>query len=129
LRDLGYVEGRNVVIEHRDVEGKFERLPTLAAELVASRLMPSWPQPQSPWPPSKRRGPSRLSSLLLPIRLRAGSSPALRGRAATSRGCPTSPQNSSARVWNCSSRPFRGPVGSLSSGSQVASTKVPNGTS
>jgi len=35
LRDLGYVEGRNVVIEYRDAEGKLERLPALAAELVA----------------------------------------------------------------------------------------------
>src|SRR5687767_12543091 len=35
LRDHGYVEGRNVVIEHRFDEGKLERLPALAAELVA----------------------------------------------------------------------------------------------
>jgi len=35
LRDLGYVEGRNLVIEDRSAEGKFERLPALAAELVA----------------------------------------------------------------------------------------------
>jgi ABC-type uncharacterized transport system substrate-binding protein len=35
LRDLGYVEGRNVVIEYRFDEGKLERLPALAAELVA----------------------------------------------------------------------------------------------
>jgi len=35
LRDLGYVEGRNLVIEYRDAEGKVERLPALAAELVA----------------------------------------------------------------------------------------------
>jgi ABC-type uncharacterized transport system substrate-binding protein len=35
LRDLGYIEGRNVVIEYRDAEGKSERLPALAAELVA----------------------------------------------------------------------------------------------
>src|SRR6266446_940560 len=38
LRDLGYVEGRNVVIEYRDAEGKSERLPALAAELVALKV-------------------------------------------------------------------------------------------
>jgi putative ABC transport system substrate-binding protein len=38
LRDLGYVEGRNLVIEYRDAEGKVERLPTLAAELVALKV-------------------------------------------------------------------------------------------
>ena len=35
LRDLGYVEGCNLVIEYRDAEGKVERLPALAPELVA----------------------------------------------------------------------------------------------
>jgi putative ABC transport system substrate-binding protein len=29
LRDLGYVEGRNLVIDYRDAEGKLERLPAL----------------------------------------------------------------------------------------------------
>ncbi len=38
LRDLGYVEGRNVVIEYRSYEGKLERLPALAAELVALKV-------------------------------------------------------------------------------------------
>jgi len=38
LRDLGYLEGRNVVIEYRDAEGKFERLSALAAELVALKV-------------------------------------------------------------------------------------------
>ena len=38
LRDLGYVEGRNIVIEYRDHGGKVERLPTLAAELVALKV-------------------------------------------------------------------------------------------
>jgi putative ABC transport system substrate-binding protein len=38
LRDLRYVEGRNVVIEYRDAEGKLERLPALAAELVALKV-------------------------------------------------------------------------------------------
>jgi len=38
LRVLGYAEGRNVVIEYRDAEGKLERLPALATELVALKV-------------------------------------------------------------------------------------------
>jgi putative ABC transport system substrate-binding protein len=34
LRDLGYVDGQNIAIEYRYAEGKPERLPELAAELV-----------------------------------------------------------------------------------------------
>ena len=37
LADLGYVEGRNVVLEYRFAEGKAERLPELARELVRSK--------------------------------------------------------------------------------------------
>jgi putative ABC transport system substrate-binding protein len=38
LRDLGYVEGKNIVIELRWAEGKLERLPDLAAELVRLKV-------------------------------------------------------------------------------------------
>jgi ABC-type uncharacterized transport system substrate-binding protein len=38
LRDLGYVEGRNIAIEYRSAEGKPERLRHLAAELVALKV-------------------------------------------------------------------------------------------
>jgi putative ABC transport system substrate-binding protein len=35
LRELGYQEGRNIVIEYRWADGKYERFPTLVAELLA----------------------------------------------------------------------------------------------
>jgi ABC-type uncharacterized transport system substrate-binding protein len=38
LRDLGYVEGKNIVIEYRYAEGKTDRLPALAAELVRLKV-------------------------------------------------------------------------------------------
>jgi putative ABC transport system substrate-binding protein len=38
LRDLGYAQGRNLVIEYRSAEGKLERFPALAAELVALKV-------------------------------------------------------------------------------------------
>jgi putative ABC transport system substrate-binding protein len=38
LRDLGYVEGRNLVIAYREAGGKTERLPALAAELIALKV-------------------------------------------------------------------------------------------
>jgi putative ABC transport system substrate-binding protein len=34
LRELGYIEGQNIVIERRHAEGKLDRIPELAAELV-----------------------------------------------------------------------------------------------
>ena len=95
LRDLGYVEGRNVVIEYRDAEGKLERLPALAAELVALKVdvivAGSTPSALA----------AKQATRTIPIVFAAagrsghgaGSSPALRGRAAMSRGCPSSPRS------------------------------------
>ena len=38
LRDLGYVDGRNITIESRWAEGNYERLPGLAADLVRLKV-------------------------------------------------------------------------------------------
>jgi ABC-type uncharacterized transport system substrate-binding protein len=38
LRELGYVEGKNIVIEYRYAEGKFDRLRALADELVRLKV-------------------------------------------------------------------------------------------
>ena len=38
LRELGYIEGKNIVIEWRSSEGKADRLPALAAELVRLKV-------------------------------------------------------------------------------------------
>jgi putative tryptophan/tyrosine transport system substrate-binding protein len=38
LRDLGYLEGKNITIEYRYAEGKVDRFPALAADLVRSKV-------------------------------------------------------------------------------------------
>ena len=38
LRDLGYIEGKNIVIEYRGAEGKSDRIPSLVAELVQLKV-------------------------------------------------------------------------------------------
>jgi putative tryptophan/tyrosine transport system substrate-binding protein len=38
LRELGYIEGRDLAIEYRWAEGQYERFPALIAELIASRV-------------------------------------------------------------------------------------------
>ena len=38
LRELGYVEGQNIVIEYRWAEGKYDRFPALIAELLALKV-------------------------------------------------------------------------------------------
>jgi putative ABC transport system substrate-binding protein len=38
LRETGFVEGQNVVIDHRWAQGRYDRLPALAAELVSHKV-------------------------------------------------------------------------------------------
>ena len=60
LRDLGYVEGQNLVMEYRYAAGSAERLRDLAAELVRLPVDVMWPEaPQAPAVPSTPRARSR----------------------------------------------------------------------
>jgi hypothetical protein len=52
LRDFGSVEGQNFVMEYRGADGKIERLPDLAAELVQRQvavIVQTWPGPPLRW--------------------------------------------------------------------------------
>jgi hypothetical protein len=87
LRELGYVEGRNITIEYRFASGQVERMPELAAELV--RLKPDvivTPVHRRLWPPSRRPARSRSSSRPLPTQLALDSSPTSHDPVETSQG-------------------------------------------
>src|ERR1700730_17571078 len=47
LRELGWIEGQNIVIDYRFAEGRYDRLPDLAAELVRLNvdIIVAWPKP------------------------------------------------------------------------------------
>ena len=122
LRDLGYVEGRNLVIEYRDAEGKVERLPALAAELVALKVDVIVTAAGS----TSAALAAKQATRTLPIVFASAADPVASGLVTSLArpggnvtGLSASMRSSSASVWNCSRRPFRGSVGSLSSGCQV----------
>jgi putative tryptophan/tyrosine transport system substrate-binding protein len=88
LRELGYVEGKNIVIEWRYAEGKLDRLPALASELVRLKVDVIVTSGQRPTRAAKEATVTiPLSWRRIAILLEAGSSPALLDLAGTSRDC------------------------------------------
>ena len=90
LRDLGYVDGQNIVIERRAAEGKLDRLPEIFAELVQAKVdvivVATTPVVQAAKrPPVRPRSSSRPG----PIRSGSDSRRVSPDRAAMSLECPT----------------------------------------
>ena len=70
LQDLGYIEGRNVVVERRSAGGRSERLPDLAAELVRLEVDVL----VAPDPPSASA--AKAATKTIPIVMRSSNDPA-----------------------------------------------------
>ena len=70
LKDAGVIEGQNATIEYRWAEGRYDRLPALAAELVRQRVsvFVAVGGETPPWRPRlrPRRSPSCFSSRAIP---------------------------------------------------------------
>ena len=101
LRDLGYVEGKNIVIEYRWAEGKFDRLPDLAAELVRLKVDVIVTGGPASTPPAKEATVTiPIVCRLIVILLATGLSPALRDLEETSRACPKWPPSWRENGWS-----------------------------
>ena len=86
---LGYIEGKNIVIECRYAEGKLDRLPALAAELVRLKvdvIVTAGPTATRAAKEATTTIPIVMATITILLAL--GSSPALRSREETSRDCP-----------------------------------------
>jgi hypothetical protein len=104
LRGLGWVDGQNLVLEARYPDERYDRLPALAAELVAQRVDVVFAMGTPAIHAAKSTTATRSA---------AGSSPASPGRAATSPACPASPLScpSSSRARSSWSSTFVRPGG------------------
>jgi hypothetical protein len=76
LRDMGYIEKQNLVIEYRYAEAKRDRVPELVAELLDLKIMSSFPWDRWLQSLPKSSRVSRLFSAPAVIRLKPESSPA-----------------------------------------------------
>jgi putative ABC transport system substrate-binding protein len=88
LSETGYVEGQNVAIEYRQGEGHIDRLPALAADLVARKVHVIVTQGGDSTTLAAKQATSTIPILFHTVNdpLQQASSPVSPGRAAISRG-------------------------------------------
>jgi putative ABC transport system substrate-binding protein len=93
LRKLGYVEGQNIRVEIRSAEGNIDRLPPLAAKLVAEQVsvIATW---QTPATLAAKRATSEI-----PIVMLAAANPVGSAQAATSPALALRSPSLPARTW------------------------------
>ena len=92
LRELGYMEGKNIIIEWRSGEGKRDRLPALAAELVRLKvdlIVTAGPLVTR----AAKEATVTISIVMAQDPSATGSLPAWRGRAVTLLDCPELPRS------------------------------------
>src|SRR2546425_352881 len=116
LRERGWIEGQNVVIESRWAEGRLDRLPDLAAELVRLKV-DVLVTAGTPGALAAKQATTTIPIVMVGIgdAVATASSPASRGRAGTSPDQPILSRNSWRNCSSCSRRSCRAPGASPSS--------------
>jgi ABC-type uncharacterized transport system substrate-binding protein len=112
LREIGYVEGQNLAVEYRFAEGRDDRLPELAAELVQInvKIIVTWGTPAG--------FAAKNATSSIPIVMATAGDPvgtglvsSLAHPAPTSRARAPSCRTWARRPWDCFARSLRGLTG------------------
>ena len=108
LRDLGYVEGKNVAYEYRFADDKLDRLPALAEELVRLKV-DVLVTPGTPGALALKKATQTIPIVFTDVTdpIATGLVDSLARPAETSRGSPASKRRWRANGWSCSRKPCR----------------------
>ena len=105
LRDLGYIEGHTLAMEYRWTEGKNERFPALAAELVGLKVdvIVTWGTPAAK---AAQHATSTIPIVMAAIADAVGPGlvASLARPGGTLRACRRTIQSSKGNGWSCSKR-------------------------